>query len=153
MYQIRISNNITRVPTLVKDPILYFASFSSIIDYMNVESLLGIVLACAGGLLFYFGFRKSSESNNLSHYVPVDTIGSIPFDVPVVANGTVAADQPLISPVTQKSCVYYQYILERETETKDSKGTSTWEWKTVGSPEVQTTPFYLHDKNGKILIK
>jgi len=120
---------------------------------MSIGSLLGIILALTGGVLVYFGYRKTSESNNLSRYVPAENINSIPFEIPVVVTGTVSADQPLLSPVTKKPCVYYDYILERETEKKDDKGNTSWEWQTVGAPEKQTEPFYLQDTSGKLLIK
>lgn len=120
---------------------------------MNFGEILGIVLALASGILTYVGWRKTNESHTLSRYVPADTINSIPFEVPVVITGTVNADQPLISPVTKKPCVYYKYTLEREEETKTKAGNSVWEWKQVGSVQLQTTPFYLQDTSGKILIK
>jgi hypothetical protein len=120
---------------------------------MSIEALLGIVSACVGGGLFYLGFRQSGKSNNLSTYVPVDKISNIPIEFPVVVTGTVTTDQPLISPVTQKPCVYFEYTLEREEETKDDKGNASFVWKKVGSIEKQTMPFYLQDQSGKILIK
>ncbi len=121
---------------------------------MSFGILLGIALAITSAIMIYFGSRKTSESNNLSRFVPVDSLTGIPFGMPVVATGTVSADQPLISPVTQKPCVYYDYILEREVETTDDKGNTTWKWQTVGSPEHQSIPFYLQDTKGsKVLIK
>jgi len=120
---------------------------------MSIANILGIVAAGGGGILIFFGYQKTNESNTLSKYVPADDINSIPFGVPVVINGTVTADQPLTSPVTQKSCVYYEYILEREEESKDSKGNSTWTWRRIGSPEKQSIPFYLQAQTSKILIK
>jgi hypothetical protein len=120
---------------------------------MSLGEILGFIIALASGTFLYIGFRKTGESNNLSRYVPADTINSIPFEVPVVITGTVTADQPLISPVTKKTCVYYEYILEKETERKDNKGMTSWEWEAVGSPERQAMPFYLQDTSGKILIK
>jgi E3 Ubiquitin ligase len=120
---------------------------------MSFGAILGIIMTFGSGILVYFGFRKTNESNNLSRYVPADKISSIPFGVPVVAAGTVTADQPLTSPVTQKQCVYFAYSLERETEVKDDKGNTSWQWRTVGTPEKQSIPFYLQDTSGKILIK
>ena len=120
---------------------------------MAIAALLGIILACGGGFLIFLGIRKTNESNTLSRYVPADTVAGIPFGVPVVTNGTVAADQPLTSPVTQKPCVYFEYLLEREEETKDNNGNTNWQWRQVGSPERQSIPFYLQDQSGKILIK
>ena len=106
-----------------------------------------------GGILLFIGFRKLNESGNLSRYVPIDNVNDIPFGIPVMASGTVTAVQPLISPVTRKPCVYYNYFLEREEENKDDKGNVTWEWKRVGSSELQTIPFYIQDTHGKILIR
>jgi len=120
---------------------------------MGIAALLGIVVACGGGLFVVFGIRKTNESNALSRYVPADTIESIPFGVPIVATGTVVADQPLTSPVTQKPCVYFDYVLEREVESKDDRENTNWHWQQVGSPEKQTIPFYLQDQSGKMLIK
>jgi len=120
---------------------------------MNIEAILGIVVIIVGGIIFFLGSRKSSESSKLSTYVSVDTITSIPLEMPVVVTGTVAADQPLSSPVTKKSCVYYQYLLEREEETKTKAGNSVWVWKQVGPSQTQSIPFYLQDKSGKILVK
>jgi len=120
---------------------------------MGITAILGLVMACGGGLVAFLGIRKTNESNTLSRYVPADNIQGIPIGIPVVATGTVAADQPLTSPVTQKPCVYFEYILEREEETKDDRGNSSWQWRRVGSAEKQTIPFYLQDKSGKVLVK
>jgi E3 Ubiquitin ligase len=120
---------------------------------MSIAVVLGIVSSVCGGVLFFFGIRETNESTMLSKYVPADNINGIPFGIPVVASGTVVADQPLTSPVTQKHCVYYEYYLEREEEHKDNNGNTTWEWKQTGNPEKQTIPFYLQDQSGKILIK
>jgi E3 ubiquitin ligase len=120
---------------------------------MSIEIILGIVIFLVGFFFLFLGNRKTNESNNLSRYVPADSISSIPFSVPVVANGTVTEDQPLISPVTQKPCVYFSYLLEKETETKDNNGNTSWKWEKVGQRELQTIPFYLEDKTGKILVK
>lgn len=120
----------------------------------NVDVLIfGIIFAGIGVVFIYLGIRKSNESNKLAHYIPADNINSIPFGIPVVANGTVTADQPLISPVTKKPCVYFSYILERETEQKDDKGMISWKWEKVGNPELQTIPFYLEDSTGRLLVQ
>jgi E3 Ubiquitin ligase len=120
---------------------------------MSVANILGIVATSGGVILFFLGIRKNNESNTLSKYVPADTINSIPFGIPVVVTGQVTADQPLISPVTKKTCVYYEYTLEKEVEHKDNNGNTSWRWQQMGSPEKQTTPFYLQNQSGKILIK
>jgi E3 Ubiquitin ligase len=120
---------------------------------MSVANILGIVATSGGAILFFLGIRKNSESNALSKYVPADSINSIPFGIPVVVSGKVTADKPLTSPVTKALCVYYEYILEKEVEHKDTNGNSSWEWKQLGSPEKQTIPFYLQDQHGKVLIK
>jgi E3 Ubiquitin ligase len=122
---------------------------------MNVADILGIVSICGGVILFFLGNKKANESSNLSKYVAMDSINvsSIPFGIPVVFSGTVTADQPLTSPVSQKLCIYYEYTLEREVEHKDNNGNTSWQWQQVGSPEKQSVPFYLQDQHGKVLIK
>ena len=120
---------------------------------MGAATIFGIVSTCGGIVLFYLGLKKKNESNTLSKYVPTDSITSIPFGIPVMITGTVTADQPLTSPITQKPCVYFEYVLERETKSTDSKGNASWSWQRVGAPELQKIPFYLQDQHGKILIK
>lgn len=120
---------------------------------MGITTILGIIVIVIGGVCFFLATRKSSESNNIAKFVPMDNINSIPFGIPVVLSGTVAADQPLQSPVTNKPCVYFAYTLEKESEIKDKNGSTSWEWKQVGSSQLQTIPFYLQDQTGKILIK
>lgn len=120
---------------------------------MSITMVLGIVVVIVGFVCFYVARRKTTESNTISRFVPMDNIAGIPFGIPVVVNGTVSVEQPLQSPVTNKPCVYFAYTLEKETEIKDRSGNTSWEWKQVGSSQLQTIPFYLQDQSGKILIK
>lgn len=120
---------------------------------MGIATLLGVIVIIVGVILFFLARRKTTESNNISKFVPMDNINSIPYGIPVIVHGTVSVDQPLTSPFTKSSCVYFAYTLEKETEIKDKNGNSSWEWKQVGSSELQTIPFYLQDQTGKILIK
>jgi Ca2+/Na+ antiporter len=120
---------------------------------MGITTVLGAIVIIVGVILFFLASRKTTESNNISKFVPMDNINSIPFGIPVVVNGTVSVDQPLVSPFTKKPCVYFAYTLEKESEIKEKNGNSSWEWKQVGSSQLQTIPFYLQDQTGKILIK
>lgn len=120
---------------------------------MRIAVVLGSIVSIVGIILCYLASRKTSESNAVSKFVPADNIAGIPFGIPLVVSGTVTVEQPLQSPVTKKPCVYFAYSLEKEIAIKDKNGISSWEWKQVGSSQLQTIPFYLQDQSGKILIK
>jgi len=87
-------------------------------------------------------------------YVPADTLASIPFSVPVVATGNCAADQPLTSPVTQKPCVYFEYILEPgRRKQKMTEAILHGNGRELANLKNRQFLFYLQDKSGKMLIK
>ncbi|KGF73681.1 hypothetical protein DO97_12670 [Neosynechococcus sphagnicola sy1] len=77
----------------------------------------------------------------------------------VKVNGKIQCDQPLNSELKQSPCVYYSMNVTREYEEtvtrQDSEGKTVRETQrgseTIAS-NSQSTPFYVQDKTGKILV-
>ncbi len=82
----------------------------------------------------------------------------------VELKGTVQCEQPLVSYLAAASCVYYSFEIEERwsrlvtTTEDDGKGgtrTETHEetgWTTVAS-ETESTPFYIQDDTGSLLVR
>lgn len=66
--------------------------------------------------------------------------------------GTVVAQQVLKTSFTGQDCVYYEYELEREVESRDAQGHVTHRWERV-SGDRQSAPFVLQDNSGSIAIQ
>jgi hypothetical protein len=55
---------------------------------------------------------------------------------------------PLLSPFTEKACVYYDYTVEKYEHEGKTSG-----WMKVLNYDSQNIPFYLEDGTGKVMIK
>src|SRR5476649_1251897 len=82
----------------------------------------------------------------------------------VELKGTVQCEQPLVSYLAGTSCVYYSFDIEErwsrlvtETESDGKGGTRTVTrtesgWTTVDS-RIESTPFYVQDDTGSLLVR
>jgi hypothetical protein len=113
--------------------------------------LFGLLAFVAAGLFAYLGTKQRGEFDRIKTYVPVDTIKTIPQEIPVIIRGKVIAETPLTAPLSQKPCIFYRYELQKQETVQEGTGTKTV-WKTVSTDE-QRIPFYLKDNSGQILIK
>jgi hypothetical protein len=110
----------------------------------HVPPIFPVVMVLMGVLLFFLGFRKYREYRVLAD-TPQIPIRSVSMGLSHVA-GTSTGGQPLISPLTQVPCYYYEVQVEREVK-KDNKTT----WERAGTERAEV-PFYLEDETGKVLV-
>ena len=105
-------------------------------------------LALGGGVglyLFFVGFNRLREKWLVDN-TPTSKIRSVAMGLAEVA-GIAVEKTLLISPLSQASCVYYEFRIQKET--RDSKGNRSWQ--TVNSG-CSTNYFYVKDTTGQILI-
>ncbi|MBN1280461.1 MAG: hypothetical protein JXA00_02310 [Candidatus Thermoplasmatota archaeon] len=119
-----------------------FGWFHSIFSLIFV--IVGCVIFAAG---FYFFKQKRLIEN-----IPTSKVRSLAMGL-VEVNGTVVPVEGklLHSPLAQKDCVYYRYLVQRHETTRDSKGHSQSRWVTV-QDDRYSVPFYLQDDTGKVLV-
>jgi hypothetical protein len=110
----------------------------------HIPPIYPVVMVLMGVLLFFLGFWKYREYRVLAD-TPQIPIRSVSMGLSHVA-GTSTGGQPLISPLTQIPCYYYEVQVEREVK-KDDKPT----WEKAGTERAEV-PFYLEDETGKILV-
>jgi len=107
--------------------------------------LWGIVGLGAGIFGFIFGL-KSLFMKRMIENIPTSKVRSIAMGL-VEVYGSVAPAKLLKSPFSGKDCVYYRYEID-EMRT-DNKGHSYW--VTIKREEA-STPFFLSDETGRVLI-
>ena len=115
--------------------------------------LFGLILIFISILLCFFAYRTSTTAGKYKAYVPVDNVRGLPDGIPVVVDGTITAAQPLVAPLTQKTCVFYHYMVEEQVEERDKNGNISLVWRQVGTPEEERIAFSLQDETGTIAIK
>ena len=110
----------------------------------HISPFLPIGMVVVGVILFIVGFLKYREYRVLAD-TPKVPIRSVSMGLSHVA-GTSIGGQPLISPLTQVPCYYYEVKVEKQVK-KDNQ--ETWEETHRDRAEV---PFYLQDETGKVLV-
>jgi len=103
-----------------------------------------IVMIGFGVLLFVFGFSKYREYRILAD-TPVIPVRSAPMGL-VHVSGQSTGGNPLISPLTQVPCYYYEVKVEKQVKRNDRE-----EWESVNTEKIEV-PFYLQDTTGKVLV-
>jgi hypothetical protein len=109
-----------------------------------VPALVPVVMALIGILLFIFGFVKYRQYRVLAD-TPQIPIRSVSMGLSHVA-GTSTGGQPLVSPLTQVPCYYFEVRVETRVK-KDNQ--ETWEETHREKAEV---PFYVQDDTGYVLV-
>ena len=120
-------------------PVLALAASSG-----HVSPLVPIVLLGFGIVLFIFGFRKYRQYRLLAD-TPQIPVRSVAMGLSHVA-GTSTGCQPLMSPLTQVPCYYYDVKVEKRVKRDKDE---VWEETHHERAEV---PFYVQDNTGKILV-
>ena len=106
--------------------------------------LFPLALIVVGVILFFVGFSKYREYRLLAD-TPQIPIRSVSMGLSHVA-GTTTGGQPLISPLTQVPCYYYEVKVEKKVKKDDRE---SWEETHRERAEV---PFYLQDETGFVLV-
>ena len=110
----------------------------------------GIIVFLLGGLFIFLGQKKKKTQAEMSKTKSVP-ISQLQPNQQVEIQGTVVVGHPLQTPFSKRDCVYYEYKLERETQTKDSQGRSYLRWERV-SENKNSMPFWLQDATGKVAV-
>ena len=110
----------------------------------HLSPLFSVILIVVGIILFIFGFVKYREYRVLAD-TPQIPIRSVSMGLSHVA-GTTTGGQPLVSPLTQVPCYYFEVRVETKVK-KDNQ--ETWEETHRERAEV---PFYVQDDTGYILV-
>lgn len=110
----------------------------------HMSPFIPIALVVVGIILFIVGFFKYREYRVLAD-TPQVPIRSVAMGLSHVA-GTSTGGQPLVSPLTQVPCYYYEVKVEKQVKKENQE---TWEETHRERAEV---PFYLQDETGKILV-
>lgn len=110
----------------------------------RISPVIPVAMAVVGLLLFVFGFVKFRQYRVLAD-TPVIPIRSVAMGLSHVT-GTSAGGTPLVSPLTQVPCYYYEVQVERQVKRDNQE---TWERTHHDRSE---TPFYLQDATGTLLV-
>jgi hypothetical protein len=108
--------------------------------------LLYAVLGFGGGIYTFFkGFRQYREYRIVAD-TPATHIRGISMGL-VQVRGQAVGEQILTSPLTRTPCYLYRVVIEEWRTGSDNNG----EWKHYAT-DIQSTPFYLQDPSGNVLI-
>jgi hypothetical protein len=133
---------------------------------MNSSPDFGLFLPWIGGLIAVFALFASLRAvrrKRLIDNLPTSKTHGV-FIGLVELKGTVQCEEPLTSFLAETSCVYYSYQIEERwsrtvttTEDDGKGGTRTVTrqesgWTTVAT-ETESTPFYVQDDTGSILVR
>jgi hypothetical protein len=110
----------------------------------HISPIIPIALVVVGVILFLVGFLKYREYRILAD-TPQIPIRSVSMGLSHVA-GTSTGGQPLISPLTQVPCYYYEVRVEKQVKRDNQE---TWEETHKERAEI---PFYVQDDTGYILV-
>jgi hypothetical protein len=108
------------------------------------------ILFCSLGLIggvfaFFWGFSEL-RTKRLMQNIPVSTIRAMAPGM-VEITGQAVNWQPLQGPLTQETCVYFQYLVEQLV----SSGKSS-HWETILSGDSKKMPFFIQDETGTAMV-
>jgi hypothetical protein len=110
----------------------------------QVPLIFPIALVVIGLILFIVGFVKYREYRVLAD-TPQVPIRSVSMGLSHVA-GTSTGGEPLISPLTQVPCYYYEVKVEKKVKRGNEE-----KWENAGTERAEVS-FYLQDETGTILV-
>ncbi len=133
----------------------------------------GIVLLIAAVICFFFARSQSNKLADLNatdtytsqmlrdlHKKVVETLGGEALAEPCEIEGQVSCDNPLVAPISGKSCVAYRFSLTREysevvhdTDSEGRKRTRTQTGSETIKSEDKQTNFWINDNSGKVLVR
>ncbi len=110
---------------------------TSLVIFMTLFFIVGLYLLYQG--LHYHKLRRVVED------IPTSKVRSIAIGLVEVFGKVKPAQQVLQAPLSGAKCVFYGYKIELYY------GRKNYEWRVVDHI-VKTTPFYLEDNTGKVLV-
>ena len=105
------------------------------------------IFGLGAGIYFFFkGFKWLKQKKTIEN-IPTSKIRSIAMGL-VEIFGEIIPDkkETILSPFSNKKCVYYKYTIEEYRRTGKHS-----HWVTVKKDE-RSVPFYLKDETGKVLV-
>jgi Ca2+/Na+ antiporter len=109
-----------------------------------VSPWIPLFLVLFGMIMFVLGFRIYRKYRVMAD-TPLIPVRSVPMGL-VHVSGKSTGGEPLISPLTQVPCYYYEVKVEKRVKRDDKE-----EWESAGTEKAEV-PFYLGDATGKILV-
>ena len=99
------------------------------------------------GVYFFFKGFKWLKQKKIIENIPTSKIRSIAMGLVEIFGEIIPTKkQTILSPFSNKKCVYYKYTIEEYRRTGKHS-----HWVTV-KKEEQSVPFYIKDETGKVLI-
>lgn len=94
---------------------------------------------------FFHGFNRLRRKRLIEN-LPTSTVRGMAMGL-VELNGSAQKSVCLTAPLTQRPCVFYRYLVEREQKSKDST-----HWVKVAGGDSSYCPFWLQDATGKAMV-
>ena len=112
----------------------------------TLKMLIFLVVFSGLGVFFFFDGGKKWRRKRLIENIPGSKIRSMALGLVELQGNATPRVSPVKAPLTKKDCVLYKYLIERyEQRGKNS------EWVRVAG-DTSTSPFYLDDTTGKVLV-
>ena len=112
-------------------------------------------MTIAGIIIFIIGIalilitknqKKIREVASAGRKVPIKNLA---LGRPIEISGTIETENPIKTPFGHKSCVYYEYELERRQESEENPGQHVWRRVAQNS---SFTPFWVKDETGRVKV-
>jgi hypothetical protein len=111
--------------------------------------VLVVLLALAAG--FFLGAVKAFKYAHVIMDTPASKIRSAAQGYVELQGIIKPLTQPLIAPLTNSPCCWYEYLIEEEYTTVNSKGETVTDWRTVDS-HASSHLFYIEDDTGRVVV-
>lgn len=108
--------------------------------------LIASMFGTVAGVIFFFKGLKDLRLRRLIQNTPTSKIRSMAMGLVEIKGKAKFAEEKLISPISKKECVFYEYIVE---EYRSSGKSGRWV-KIAGNKSENK--FYIEDNTGKALI-
>lgn len=116
-------------------------------EFWIITSIIGVISAIA-----FLRMTKWWNHSRMIEDVPTSKVRSASQGYVELVGSARMMDGPVIvSPLTQKTCVWYRYKIEEKVTTRDSQGRSKTYWKVV-KQETSDEIFFLEDETGRCVI-
>ncbi|KPK97604.1 MAG: hypothetical protein AMJ95_08250 [Omnitrophica WOR_2 bacterium SM23_72] len=109
-------------------------------DIGHAFVFFGVGIGC-----FFWGFKRLRRKRKIEN-IPTSTVRGLAMGL-VELVGKAQKRIKLASPLTQTTCVFYRYTVERY-----KKRGRSGDWVTIASGNSFFSPFWLDDGTGKILV-
>ena len=123
-----------------------------VVHAQPLEFWAGTLFVCAlSALGFFFAFRFFSRAR-LIEDMPTSKVRSAAQGyVELEGHGELMRGEPIVSPLTGRTCTWYQYKIEERVESYDSRGNRQSRWRTIDGGTSDEL-FLLVDETGACVI-